>query len=71
MTTFINGDVVVAQVEAQGLRLNVDYEVVDMDVRALPFGTFVTYLLQPVGGTPAERVQVQNGHLLLRRKPKE
>lgn len=66
MTRFSVGQRVVASASVQGLSANNSYTVVGVEVQSLPFGDFVTYLLQNSDGPV---IPVVNGHLLLDEAP--
>ena len=60
--TFNKGDVVVADVTAQGMVKGARYEVVGADWNALPWGNYFCYTLRAADGS---LVTIVNGHLLL------
>lgn len=60
---FHAGDVVVSNVNAQGMTKGERYVVTDMSVRHTPFGGFTTYLVKPEAGGP--ELRIGNGHLVL------
>ena len=64
-TAFAKGDRIVATTTAQGMTAGHSYTVIDLDVRSLLFGTFVSYQLQADGG--GESCWVANLHLLATR----
>ena len=65
MTTFEQGDVVVAYRSVQGLREGEEYVVEGVSQNRTPFGTFVTYCLTGVDDPRGPSFEVRNGHLLL------
>jgi hypothetical protein len=59
---FEQGQVVEANVTAQGLVQHGHYVVADMNVQSLPFGEVVTYYLRHYGeGTDSDLIPVING----------
>lgn len=62
-TQFVVGEKVGARDSVQGLESGVVYQVTEVIERRTLAGTFVTYVVEPLGG--AFTVRVQNGHLLL------
>jgi hypothetical protein len=65
---FEQGEVVEANVTAQGLVQHGHYVVASADVQSLPFGDVVTYYLRHYGeSADSKQIRVVNGHLLLTR----
>ena len=69
--TFVKGDVLVSQVNGQGLRKGGRYVVALVDVQRTPVGSFTRYLVHdldaPIGTGLAKAVPfwVSNAHLLM------
>jgi len=61
MFVFQKGNVVRANVAAQGMTLGATYIVMDAFGQETPFGTFVTYII--AGGN--QELRIGNGHMLL------
>lgn len=66
-TVLVIGEVVVAAVTAQGLRLGARYTVEGMTVQSMPWGTYTFYDLRETEGAGQKRYGIRNGHLILRR----
>ena len=64
-TAFAKNDRIVAAATVQGMTAGHRYTVVDLSIRSLPFGTFVSYELQAEGD--GEPFWVGNLHLLATR----
>lgn len=64
-TRFAEGQQVVSNVNAQGLKQGHVYTVTDVAVRSTPFGGFTTYTVEDSEGN---EFSVGNGHLVLREK---
>ena len=64
MNAFQTGDLVVSRTNAQGLTEGEVYAVAEVHAQHLPFGTFVTYVLED---DDEKQFAVSNGHLLLDR----
>jgi len=60
-TTFEAGDVVRANVAAQGMTLGATYNVTDASRQETPWGTVVTYTIK----NGNEELKIGNGHMLL------
>lgn len=65
MTTFEQGDVVVAYRSVQGLREGEEYVVEGVSENRTIFGNFVTYCLTRIDDPRGESLSIGNGHLLL------
>lgn len=69
MTAFQQGQIVRSRVTAQGLVKGDLYRVTSVGTWHSPFGTFVTYFVQPVDSATEQAKQeslpVGNGHLVL------
>ena len=63
MTTFLVGDMVRADLTAQGLDRGWLYTVTEVHEDLTPFGNFVTYVVRHVG--LGHVCAVSNGHMLL------
>lgn len=63
MTYFLVGEILRANVDAQGLHKGGLYRVEGLSVFPTPFGDVVTYSLRPEGG--GVLLAVNNAHLLL------
>lgn len=61
MFTFQKGNVVRANVEAQGMTLGATYIVMDAFMTDTIMGTVVTYIL----GNGSQELRIGNGHMLL------
>lgn len=61
MARFVEGQMVRALTDAQGMTQGERYQVVAVEDLSTPFGTFVTYTLT----NGADCFGVRNGHLLL------
>lgn len=62
MTRFKAGDRVKSNINAQGLRKDDEYTVVEVLTQHTPFGGFTTYV---VTNQPDVYISVGNGHLVL------
>lgn len=66
MYAFNEGDLVTANVTAQGLTKGTTYKVIHVVADATPYGTFVDYLLTDTNAEAGTFIwRIRNGHMIL------